>query len=386
MGSKEHGPPRSSRSPILVVAAVAAVVVVLYFVTTDVVAAIYSTGELARPVPYTEVPYTNIHRGTDQLCRAVAAEKARPSTAQWHAATIEYNKHSPDAQHRTGNDYIKKLRHWPDAESGVVGRDRVLCAGTHHDADVDKIALQYHKWSGQCDYTLIFATKADIGRDVPKSSVVEMHPLGNDGSTNLWQRLRFMVKYIAAWPHLKDIDFVFFYGDDVYASVKNLKKMLREPQYAELDRLGVPLVLGHRMVSGSQDIFVSNAAYIFNVMVIRILDSLFTAGQCSPDAVDSTDDLPLAQCLSKFGIYAFDSYDDLGEDRITLWNPHLQADLARNPNANSWYPEYRVRPIPKDRSALSKFSVMWHYMDLAAMDQIEAEVRKETEANPDGFR
>jgi hypothetical protein len=380
MGNKD----RAYSSSKWIIAVVATLVTILYLWTADVISTLHRSDELAKPIPYTEVPYTNIHRGGDQLCDAVAAARQRPSTQLWREANDAYNNAGSGSLKQ--EDVIKKIRTWPDAGSGTVGRDRVLCVGTAQDPNFDRIALQYYKWSNRCDRTLIFAHVADIGRDVPKSIVVEMHPYGGDDPNNLWQRVRYIVKYLSTWPHMQDIDWIMWYGDDSWVSVANLKKMLREPHYAELDRLGVPLLLGHRMVAGTNDVFVSNSAYVMNVVVLHVLQSAFDSNLCDPVLTGSTDDLPIAQCLGKFGIFPFNTYDDFGEDRMTPFSPQQVADLVNNPKVNPWYPDYRIRPVPKGRDAMSLFPVAYHYVDLAQIDEIEAAVRVQSGASPNGYR
>lgn len=329
---------------------------------------------LSPAIEYGESPYTNVARGRKQLCDAHKAAEARPSVAQWESDAKGINEAWGGGKLKQ-QELLEKLRIWQDAGSGVAGRDRVLCVGTNQDPNVDRIALVWEKWAKRCDRTLLFVTTKTIGRDVPSDVVVEMHPLGGDDPKNMWQRLRFMVNYLAEWPHLREVDFITFFGDDTYVFVKNLKAMLREPHYAELDRLGAPMLLGHRMVAGTSDIFVSNAVFVMNQMVLRTLHSLFAAGKCDPTLTDHTDDLPLAQCLLKVGIYAYDTYDRLGEDRTTPFNPSQVADMVNDNKASGWYPGYRGRPLGRGRAATSMFPVAFHYTDLAEMDRFEARFR-----------
>lgn len=364
---------------VAVVFLIAALVVFLYFFTGGVVSQLYKTDALAPPVLYTESPYTSVIGGSQKLCEAHLASKIRVSEVEWKKAAAEYNSQG-SSDKVTGEELTNKARLWKDAESGIVGRDRVLCVGQNQDPNVDRLALVYHKWAHRCDRNLLFAPTADIGRDVPKHMVVEMHPFGGDAPNNLWQRFRFMVDYLMKWPHLDSVDFIYFYGDDAYTFVRNLKKLLREPHVAMLDRLGVPLIIGHRMTSGQGDIFVSNAAWIMNPTALRIMGSMFAAGRCDPLLTGGTDDLPISQCMAKLGISMFDSYDIVGEDRFTPFSAGQVADLANDPKLNPWYPPYRGRAMPRGRSALSMYPVEYHYADLAEMDRIESGLRSRGES------
>jgi hypothetical protein len=349
---------------------------------------LYFADALAPTVLYTESPYTNMQRGVDRLCAALAEENGSNDHANWVWAAKAYD----DAHAKskvTMESLMGKARLWPNPHSGVEGRDRVLCAGTNHDPNVDRIALLYHKWAHLCDVSKIYTPASDIGRDVPRSVQVEMHPFGGDELTgtavNNWQRFIFMIRDLARSPRLNDVDWVLVFGDDAYVSVPNLKAMLREPWFAEMDRLGVPLVLGHRMISGGSDIFVANSAFVLNVMVVRILDSLFASQVCDPTLTASTDDIPLAHCLARVGIYAFDSYDINGQDRFSPFHPAQVADLANDPSINSWYPGYRNRPMPRHTDALSSFPVAYHYMDLAAVDSFDSKIRASSAKSSNGF-
>ncbi len=326
------------------------------------------------PIPYVEAPYTSLHRGSAVLCNAIAEAAQSASRAKWFADLEKINSEPFTGRRLTGDDLVKKMAHWMDSGSGVPGRDRILCVGTNEDPNVDRIALQYYKWSNQCDRTLIFTKRPSVGRDVPQAVNVEIHPWGGDSNENAWQRLRTIVKYLSTWAHLGDIDYILWFSDDCYVSVPNAKKMLREPHFAELDRLGVPMLLGHRMISGGGEVFVSSSTFIMNRMVLSILVSLFAIGRCDPLMTAGADDLPLARCLASIGIYPLDTYDEKGEDRFSPFNPWQIADVVVDHKTNPWYADYRPRPMPnpKTREALSMYPVALHYMELRHIDEVNA--------------
>lgn len=326
--------------------------------------------DLAPPLLYTDSPYTNIHTAPRQLCDAIATYNKSQTIRAYKHANADVNARL--AGKYTVENLFAKSHTWLDKTSGVVGRDRLLCVAYAHDPNLDKMALMYRKWIHKCDRVLLFARSPSVGRDVPESIIVEIHPWNGDGNNNIWQRVRMIVKYLVAWQHLDEVDHILWVGDDSYVNIENLKKMLREPWYAEMDRMGVPLYLGHRLISGGGDVFVSASATTMNKVTLQIVGSLFAAGQCDPMLTSGTDDIPMAHCLAKVGIYAFDTFDEHGEDRFCPFNPWQWVELALNPSSSPWYPAYRDRKIPTDTRAYSMFPVAWHYMDLGQVDQVQA--------------
>ena len=141
-------------------------------------------------------------------------------------------------------------------------------------------------------------------------------------------------------------------------AVDNARAMLMEPYFAAANRLNALLLLGHRM-NERNNIFVSNLGYIMNRQLVRVLADLVNTPACDPMAVSGSDDIQLGKCLMAYGVVPFDTYDEIGEDRMVMWDPEMLGYSVQH-GFPDWYIRYRARPVPKSLAIVSQFPLAFH--------------------------
>lgn len=310
----------------------------------------------ALPLAYPEPPETNTFRGMESFCRAVTEFNASSERKQWKAEALGFNARNAVS----ASAMIDKISVWPHGE---MSKPPILCITYSQDSGPRATAV-HKNWGHRCDEHLIFANSSNV-KGVPSTRVVELHPFGGDGTNNIWQKLRAVLRWLAKWDRLTEFQYFFFSGDKTFVVVDNLRKMLLEPHYDKLNQLKVPLYLGHRMVasSASNTPFVSGAGYVLNLPALRILTVGAGHSSCKPEVISGSEDIIVAECFQKFGVFPLNTADELGEDRIHVFSPALIVDTVKHPERSWWFPKYRIRPMPHGLEAVSKFSVSFNYIE-----------------------
>lgn len=247
-----------------------------------------------------------------------------------------------------------------------VTEPRILCLGFSHidqKATEEKLlSKQYKSWAKNCHNTLLYTRLKNI-QDVPQQHVREIHPIQGDAPHNLWQKIRLALSMLIDPAQdaaiLQDSDYVILFSDDSWFSLTNVKALLMEPYVQAANRLNSLMLLGHRMNEGST-VFVSNLGYIMNRQLVRVLADLVNTPACDPMAVTGSDDIQLGKCLTVYGIHALDSYDEIGEDRMSMWEPDMIQYSVRN-GFPDWYIRFRgTRPVPKSLAIVGQHACAFH--------------------------
>lgn len=245
---------------------------------------------------------------------------------------------------------------------------RLLCLGfSHLDKGNEETALGrvYQAWAKNCHHTLLY-TKMKSIPGVPAENTREIHPIQGDMPHNLWQKMRLALSMLTDPAQdgaiLQDCDYVIMFGDDSFFSVANVNAMLMEPYVVAANRLNALLLIGHRMVD-TNNVFASNLGYIMNRRLIRVLADLVNTPACDPMAITGSDDIQLGKCLTTYGITAVDSYDEIGEDRMVMWEPDMIQHSVHN-GFPDWYIRFREgRPVPKSLAIVSQHACAFHGAD-----------------------
>lgn len=317
----------------------------------------------ASEIPYTEHWSTNLYRGTMELCGAINSFN-QSSDREYFAAEREAVNKKPFSKENA----IRKLKAWEGPSRYGPEGEKILCLlisqNTVAEHNQDKVHAQYKTWGKRCDRFVAFTNTSKV-RGVPAANIVEVHPLFGDGDNNVWQKLRLMMQTVRAWKDFSTFDFVYIGGDDTFFIPENLRKLVNEPHYYYLHRMGVPFLLGHRMVSSHDGAaFVSGAGFVLNNISAKMLSHLVDGSRCKPDVVGGAEDLLIANCLQEYGVQPMNAADEFDEDRMHAFGPGSMDHVVKTRAMGSWwYPAYRKRPIPAGLGILSTYTISLHYIE-----------------------
>lgn len=98
---------------------------------------------------------------------------------------------------------------------------RLLCGiyTTEHN-HMTRVRAQRMTWGQKCSHFLVFSTATDLS--IPSINIPH---IGEESYENLWQKVRFIWKYIH-YHYLFDFDWFLLSGDDTYVIVENLVEYL----------------------------------------------------------------------------------------------------------------------------------------------------------------
>ena len=98
---------------------------------------------------------------------------------------------------------------------------RLLCGiyTTAHNHDT-KVKAQRETWGQKCSHFVVFSTTTDLS--IPSIAIPH---IGDESYENLWQKVRFIWKYIHH-HYINDFDWFMLSGDDTYVVMENLVEYL----------------------------------------------------------------------------------------------------------------------------------------------------------------
>ena len=316
--------------------------------STGVVPGLNPNGEVA----YLEPIETNPTRAAMAMCLELEAYNQSAAHRAHVSDVAMANKHP-----FTADMILAKLKIWdgPSAKKGPS----VMCMTLGHGDRNGEGEWTQRLWARKCDQHFLY-TDAKSVPDISPAHLVTIEPLGGNKEGNGWQRLRSALKHGTQFAD--QYQFFMVTGDQSMVFVENLRKMLDEPQIRWFTNMGTPMVIGHRMTSGSGVQFVSGAGFVINQPAMKMLAYAIDAEVCKPKLENAALDLSLAECLREFGVFFSDSTDEVGEDRIHVFNPDLLVQILSNPKSTQWYIDYHHRELPKGLDSLGRYTVLFHYI------------------------
>jgi glycoprotein-N-acetylgalactosamine 3-beta-galactosyltransferase len=180
---------------------------------------------------------------------------------------------------------------------------------------------------------MVASTKTD-----KKLGAVNILHQGDETYENIWQKVRSIWSYVYD-NYYNDYDWFHIGGDDLYLIVENLRLYLesdvirsaanggKEPLKDWETSVQTPLFLGRRFAEqGNMDrIFNSGGSgYTINRAALKSL--VGNLPHCNPNLTTFAEDVMVAGCLRKLGIFPFETRDELGGERYMPFLPghHLR--------------------------------------------------------------
>jgi len=255
------------------------------------------------------------------------------------------------------------------AERSAKRRVKVFCVAYTTEKNHDRINTLREAWGQKCDGFMVASTKTD--KSLGTVNIVHQ---GQEAYENIWQKVRAIWAYVYD-NYYNEYDWFHIGGDDLYLIVENLRLYLesdvirsaanggKEPLKDWEEKFQTPLFLGRRFAEqGNMDrIFNSGGSgYTINRAALKTLVHRFP--QCSPNYETFAEDVMVAECFRKQGIFPFETRDELGGERYMPFLPghHLtyRPPLAKG---KDWYPKYTIGELKVGLDHCSKYSVAFHY-------------------------
>ena len=162
--------------------------------------------------------------------------------------------------------------------------------------------------------------------------------------------------------YASDFDWFFLGGDDCFLLVDALKRFLESSQIAAARASGSGLYIGRRFKIDPSSLSFNlddNApttfngggpGYVLDSTALKMLGKVLSEKEdlCEGSLAKLVDDVPIAVCLSKLGILAFDSRDENGRDRFHHFSTENVAEtqLYGVPIELTWWGQSYVDFIP----------------------------------------
>jgi len=197
---------------------------------------------------------------------------------------------------------------------------------------------------------------------------------GIEDYNNIWQKIRSVWSYVYD-NYYNDYDWFHIGGDDLYLLVENLRLYVesdvvrsaanggRQPLEDWGQKFQTPLFLGRRFAEqgNMERIFISGGAgYTINKATLKALVRSFP--QCMPHLTTFAEDVMVAQCLRKQGIFPFETRDEDGGERYMPFTPGHHYGYRPPPaGQKDWYPSYTIGELKVGLDHCSKYSVAFHY-------------------------
>lgn len=244
--------------------------------------------------------------------------------------------------------------------------NRIFCGTYTHEANHDtNVRYVKQTWAKKCDGWLAFSTVDDAS--LPS---VNIRHEGEESWNNMWQKIRFIWKYVH--KHFRnDFDWFLLGGDDMFYIVENLKKYLESPEIVKAREQQKGLYLGRRFFPPNQVVFNSGGAgYILDRVALDVLVSHIDGPPCMPHQKGFWEDVNTASCLQKVEehIMPFDTRDEHGRERFHPFQPanHLTYRIPKNPD---WYAKYNP-DLKVGLECCSSNSVSFHYSKGQFMEKL----------------
>eukprot|EP00388_Colpodella_angusta_P025944 GDKK01004086.1.p1 GENE.GDKK01004086.1~~GDKK01004086.1.p1 ORF type:complete len:138 (+),score=1.81 GDKK01004086.1:3-416(+) len=123
--------------------------------------------------------------------------------------------------------------------------------------------------------------------------------------------------------------------------------------------MGAPLYMGHRMVTGDDAPFISNAMMVYNSQLMKLFRTILPDSRCYVTHQGSSEDLFLSKCLQAFRIFPLSIEDVFGQERLHV----MDVNSVSNGGGGGWYADYhRNFNPPKGLDAFSRSSFHFHYV------------------------
>ncbi|XP_005092719.1 glycoprotein-N-acetylgalactosamine 3-beta-galactosyltransferase 1 [Aplysia californica] len=272
----------------------------------------------------------------------------------------------PDSPHSHGeNDDLKGPENfvsWTDAhshshthENNSVAKQlerqvRVLCwVMTNPKNHQTKARHVKATWGQRCNVLLFMSSKKN--GELPAIALKVQ-----EGRNHLWAKTKEGFKYVYE-HHFNDADWFMKLDDDSYMIVENLRYFLRDKNPNE------PLYYGRRFKKMVEKGYMSGGAgYVLSKEALRrfVTRGLGEEQHCRKDD-GGAEDVEVGKCLSKVGVYAQDTRDELGRERFHPFIPehHLIPDILPK---TMWYWSYNYYPTKQGQECCSDYAITFHYV------------------------
>jgi len=216
---------------------------------------------------------------------------------------------------------------------------------------------------------LVGSTKTD-----PAFDAVNILHEGPEEYDNIWQKVRSMWSYIYD-NYYEKYDWFHIGGDDMFLIMENLRLYLESEEIKTAanggiylpdgtEKTQVPLFLGRRFAyqGDMNDIFNSGGSgYTLNKAALK---TLVVKGfpQLFPHAHTFSEDTMVARVLRHYGVYPYETKDELGGERYMPFLPaHHYGYRMPADHSQDWYAKYSIN-IKEGLDHCAARSVAFHYV------------------------
>lgn len=288
-------------------------------------------------------------------------------------------RHEPDGQVlkkielHSELDYLYKVRIFCGTYTSIKS-DILLNASA--DATRNLMAIR-ETWAKRCDGWIAFSA----GVNDSSIPLIQLPVYLGESYANMWQKVRSIWSYVR-FNYGNDFDYFLLGGDDLYYIIENLRYYLSSFTDSQ-KHMG--LFLGRRFLysKNPEKWFNSGGSgYILNRKSLNILVDNIEANPsiCFPTRVYSGEDMGVTECLSRNGIFPFDTRDSLNEERFHPFDPgwnFLYHETYNGPLQNIGDASAYRDGSPNLKyhiECCSKDSVSFHYVKADAMRSIHSYV------------
>lgn len=257
-------------------------------------------------------------------------------------------------------------------------RAKIFCTVYTIEKNHDKLNSIRETWGPKCDGFMVASTKTD-----KSLNTVNLPHEGPEEYKNIWQKVRSIWSYVYD-NYYEEYDWFHIGGDDLYLIVENLRLYLESEEIKMAAHGGKPdgvpngmekpLFLGRRFAEqgNMERIFNSGGSgYTLNKAALKTLVLSFET--CFPHMQTFAEDVMVASCLRKNGIFPFETKDDTGAERYMPFQPghHLNYRPPKVNPEKDWYVKYSIN-IKYGFDHCSEHSVAFHYIKPDFMKRIHA--------------
>lgn len=223
------------------------------------------------------------------------------------------------------------------------------------------IRVMRETWASYCDGFLVFSTVND-----PRIPAISVPHEGPEIYKNMWQKVRSMMNFVGT-HYLKDFDFFYQGGEDMYAIPQNLKLYLKQLLDEGNKTSDDDFFIGQRFEwPGWSGVFnVGGPGYVLSRGLLRkYLEEGYEHPDCAPDAQVSHEDIMMGKCLrAVFGVEPMDSRDS--DLRQRFHHANIEWYIRRNIHTLSRL--FYDQPTQEGARCCSPNTVAFHYVKNPAM-------------------
>jgi len=257
-----------------------------------------------------------------------------------------------------------------DAVKNIEKPVKIFCVVYTIQPSHDRIPPILQTWGQKCDGFMVASNKTD-----PALYTVEIPHEGEEIYNNIWQKVRSIWSYVYD-NYYQDYDFFHIGGDDLFLIIENLRLYLSSIEIqtaAQGGKIGSlpsnhekPLFLGRRFAEQGNHARIFNSGgsgYTLNKAALKalVVESFPT---CFPHMKTFAEDVMVAACLRKLGVFPFETRDEKGGERYMPFAPahHLSYNPPKQNPDKDWYVKYAVDKLRLGLDHCSSQSVAFHYI------------------------